>query len=135
MIPPKTKHNEQESSHTSDAFVHAHHPVGGYVLVWAVLMVLLIATVGAAHFHTGEPWSFLIALIIAVVKAILVALFFMHLKDASRVAWVFCGCTFVWLGIMLALTFQDYVTRPQVGNIPDSQNQAIVRVEHSIDRQ
>ena len=66
-----------------------------------------MATVGAAHFHTGEPWSFLIALAIAVIKAVLVVLFFMHLKDASRVAWVFCGCSFVWLGLMVVLTFQD----------------------------
>src|ERR1700759_3726557 len=113
MTPPKKEHHEEESSHTSDAIVHAHHPVREYFLVWAILMVLLVVTVGAAHFHTGEPWSFLIALAIAVVKALLVILFFMHVKDASRVTWFFCGCSFVWLGLMLVLTFQDYVTRPK----------------------
>lgn len=121
MTPSKKPHHEQESSHTTDAFTHAHHPVGEYFLVWLALMILLIATVWAANLHTGEPWSFLIALGIAVIKAVLVVLFFMHLKDASRVAWVFCGCSFIWLGLMLVLTFQDYVTRPQVGNIPGSQ--------------
>jgi K+ transporter len=44
-------------------------------------------------------------------KAVLVILFFMHVKDASRVTWVFCGCSFLWLAIMLALTFGDYLTR------------------------
>ena len=59
----------------------------------------------------AEPWSFLIALFIAVVKAVLVILFFMHVKDASRVTWLFCGCSFLWLIIMLVLTFGDYLTR------------------------
>ncbi len=60
------------------------------------------------------------ALAIAVVKALLVILFFMHLKDASRVAWVFCGCSFVWLGIMVVMTFQDYVTLPYAGTDADA---------------
>jgi cytochrome c oxidase subunit 4 len=104
-------HHEDESSHTTDAFHTGHNPYWEYGKVWIALIVLLLATVGASYLPTGEPWSFLIALAIAVAKAVLVILFFMHVKDASRVTWVFCGSSFIWLGIMLALTFGDYLTR------------------------
>ena len=104
-------HHEAEASHTTDAFHGQHNPYKEYGIIWGILMILLFATVGASYLPTGEPWSFLIALAIAVAKAVLVILFFMHVKDASRVTWVFCGCSFIWLGIMLALTFGDYLTR------------------------
>ena len=111
-------HHEHEASHTTDAFLHAKHPYREYFIVWGVLMFLLIVTYVASLLPTSEPWSFLIALIIAVIKAVLVILFFMHVKDASRVTWVFCGSSFIWLAIMLALTFGDYMTRIRVGGYP-----------------
>src|SRR4051794_16269986 len=100
-----------EPSRTSEAIVHEHNPIRMYLMVFGALLVLLLATVLASLLPTSEPWSFLIALAIAVVKATLVILFFMHVKDASRVTWLFCGCSFLWLVIMLALTFSDYMTR------------------------
>jgi hypothetical protein len=48
---------------------------------------------------------------IAVVKAVLVILYFMHVKDGTRLTWVFSGAAFVWLAIMFGLTLNDYVTR------------------------
>jgi cytochrome c oxidase subunit 4 len=83
-------------------------------MVFIALMVLLVVTVLATLLPTKEPWSFLIALFIAVIKAVLVILFFMHVKDASRVTWIFCSCSFLWLAIMLILTFGDYMTRVKV---------------------
>jgi cytochrome c oxidase subunit 4 len=56
-----------------------------------------------------------VALVIAIIKAVLVILFFMHVKDASRITWIFCISAFLWLVIMLALTFGDYMTRIPVG--------------------
>ena len=111
-------HASQPSSHepsnTSEAIAHDHNPMGTYLKVFAVLIVLLLVTVLATYLPTKEPWSFLLALAIAVVKAVVVILFFMHVKEASRVTWLFCGCSFLWLVIMLALTFSDYVTRVPV---------------------
>ena len=49
------------------------------------------------------------------IKAVLVILFFMHVRDASRVTWIFCAAGFLFLTIMLVLTFGDYLTRVQVG--------------------
>jgi K+ transporter len=42
----------------------------------------------------------------------LVILFFMHVRHSSHVTWVFAGAAFLWLGILLVLTMNDYVTRP-----------------------
>ena len=106
-----THPHQDQPSHTTEAIVHEHHPVRTYLVVFGSLAVLLIITVLATLLPTSEPWSFLIALFIAVIKATLVILFFMHVKDASRVTWLFCGCSFLWLVIMLALTFGDYMTR------------------------
>ena len=122
-VPPPSSF---EPSHTSEAFVHEHNPMRAYLLVFAALGVLLIITVLATLLPTSEPWSFLIALFIAVIKAVLVILFFMHVKDASRVTWLFCGCSFIWLIIMFALTFGDYVTRVKVGGAS-----APAQAEHS----
>ena len=103
-----------EPSRSTEAIVHEHNPYLAYGKVFVALLVLLIVTVLATLLPTSEPWSFLIALFIAVIKAVLVILFFMHVKDASRVTWLFCGCSFLWLAIMLTLTFGDYMTRVKV---------------------
>ena len=109
--PPPSSH---EPSRTSEAILHEQHPYRTYFMVFGALLVLLLVTVLATYLPTKEPWSFLIALFIAVIKAVLVILFFMHVKDASRVTWLFCACSFLWLAIMLVLTFGDYMTRVKV---------------------
>ena len=54
-----------------------------YVATWAALMVLTVVTVGVAYLDLGVA-NDLVALAIAVSKALLVILFFMHVKDSSR---------------------------------------------------
>jgi cytochrome c oxidase subunit 4 len=51
------------------------------------------------------------ALTIAVLKATLVVLFFMHVKYSTRLTWLVIAGSVFWLGILLALTFSDYLTR------------------------
>ncbi len=73
-------------------------------------MVCTYLTWQIASFDLG-PLNTIAALAIAVFKAILVVLFFMHVRYSSRLTWaVVCGGVF-WLGILLALTFGDYLTR------------------------
>ena len=48
---------------------------------------------------------------IAVTKAMLVLLFFMHVRYSSRLIWVVVCSMFFWLFILLALTLSDYRTR------------------------
>jgi cytochrome c oxidase subunit 4 len=81
-----------------------------YYAVFAALMVLLAATVGVAYVHLGRLNVFA-ALSIAIVKATLIILYFMHVRYSSRLVWVFVAAGFFWLAILFALTFSDYLTR------------------------
>jgi cytochrome c oxidase subunit 4 len=90
----------------------SHHiiPVRTYVAVFVALLVLLIATVGAAFLPLGD-FHFPVAMIIAVAKAVLIVLFFMHVLHGHRLTMIIALAGFLWLGIMLALTLSDYLSR------------------------
>ena len=48
---------------------------------------------------------------IAVAKAVLIILFFMHIRYGRKLTWVFAGAGFFWLAILLVLAMTDYATR------------------------
>ena len=73
-------------------------------------MALLGVTVGVAFIDLGR-FNLPAAMVVAVVKAVLIILFFMHVKYAPRLTWVFAAAGFFWLAIMLIFTMTDYVSR------------------------
>jgi cytochrome c oxidase subunit 4 len=81
-----------------------------YLKVWAALMALLAATVGAYYLPMG-PFNVAAALGIAAAKTFLVVAFFMHARQEQRIVWVWAGVGFYWLGILLVLSQSDYLTR------------------------
>ncbi|SRR5438552_15327177 len=81
-----------------------------YVAVFAALLVLTVATVSVSYVDLG-PLSVVVALTIAFTKALLVVLFFMHLRESSGLVWVVAGGGFFWLAILIALTMSDVLTR------------------------
>ena len=81
-----------------------------YLVIFVLLMLLLVATVAIARFDLGSL-NVVAALLIAVAKALLVILFFMHVRHNPRITWAFVLAGFFWLGILLTLTFTDYVSR------------------------
>ena len=82
-----------------------------YYTIFAILMLCTYLTVQIAFLDLG-PLNVIGALAIAVFKATLVVLFFMHVKYSTRLTWaVVLGAVF-WLGILLTLTLTDYATRP-----------------------
>jgi cytochrome c oxidase subunit IV len=81
-----------------------------YYRVFLTLMVLTGLTTGVAFIDLGLL-SPILALTIAVVKASLVVLFFMHLRYSTRLTWVVGGAGIFWLGILLVLSLSDYLTR------------------------
>ncbi len=85
-------------------------PKKTYYLVAAALMVLLAITVGVALIPLG-PFNVLVALAIAVTKALLVVLIFMHVKYNTRLTWVFASGGVLWLLIMVILTLGDFFAR------------------------
>ncbi|MEK6320597.1 MAG: cytochrome C oxidase subunit IV family protein [Acidobacteriota bacterium] len=81
-----------------------------YFIIFGALIVLTVATVIVAIYDLGR-WNAVVALTIAVLKATLVVLYFMHVRYSSRLTWVFVCAGFFWLAIMVALTLSDYMTR------------------------
>jgi cytochrome c oxidase subunit IV len=88
---------------------HAPSPLP-YFLVFGGLLVLTLTTVLVASAPLGA-WHTTVALTIAVVKASLIVLFFMHGLESSRLTWMVIVAALLWLAIMLGGTFSDYLTR------------------------
>jgi len=86
-------------------------PTRVYYLIFGILMTCTALTVGIAFIDLG-PMNVVAALTIAVFKATLVVLFFMHVKYSTRLTWAVVAGSVFWLGILLALTMGDYLTRP-----------------------
>jgi caa(3)-type oxidase subunit IV len=57
------------------------------------------------------PLNIVVVLAIATAKALLIALYFMHLRYGDRLMWVVAAGSAFWLGILLTLTISDYLTR------------------------
>ncbi len=81
-----------------------------YFLVFGALIVLTLVTAGAAYLDFG-PLNVVIALAIAIAKAVLVMVFFMHLKQSSQLVRLFAGSGIFWLLILLTFTLSDYMSR------------------------
>ena len=81
-------------------------PYNVYVSVFVALIVLTVITVAASQVYFGTM-NVIVALVIASIKATLVALFFMHLKYESPVTWLFASFPLILLAIMLAGIFID----------------------------
>lgn len=91
---------------------HAHSsPLTTYFAVWVALLVGTGLTYWASLLDLGR-FNAAVALIIATTKALLVALFFMHLKGAGeRLLKLVVISTVFFLFILLALSMADYSTR------------------------
>ena len=93
-----------------------------YFQIFCALMVLTVITVLAAlvdfsQVRVGSTdlgfFNTIIALTIAVTKATLVVLFFMHVRYSSRLTKIIVVSGFFWLAIMVVFISTDYVTRPK----------------------
>jgi len=82
-----------------------------YATIFGALLVLTLSTAGVAFIDLGGNLNTIVALAIATVKALLVILFFMHVRYSSRLTWVFVGAGFFWILILLTLTMTDPLTR------------------------
>jgi len=85
-----------------------------YALVFAALICLTILTTGVAFIDLG-PFSVVVALVIAVCKMLLVALFFMHVRYSTKLTKLVVSGGLLWLGILVLFTLADVVSRGWVG--------------------
>ena len=91
---------------------HEHHVVGPktYLLILGALMVLTATTTGAAYLDMGV-FNPIIALAIACLKAVLVILFFMHIRYSSKVMMLTVGAGFFTFLVLITMTLSDYISR------------------------
>lgn len=110
-------------AHSQDTESHSHGGPKIYTANLFALLFLTIITVAAASFNFGSA-NVVIALAIATVKALLVALFFMHLIWDKPVNAIIAIAGFLFLGIFLMFDFLDVTSRVnfQPGNMPPMQN-------------
>jgi len=81
-----------------------------YIFVYLALLILLGGTIGVAYVDLGI-WNTVAAITIAVVKALLVVVFFTHVKYSSNLTRVYVLAGFLWLALLIGLTLTDYLTR------------------------
>ncbi len=124
-------HHAASAHNGHHAEMHEHHvmDVAVYWKVFLALMFFLILTVAAAIFDlqviiqkaTGlniRGLNIMIMLTIAVIKATLVVMYFMHVKDGTRLTWIWAAAGFVWLLLMFAMIMSDYIARGEVEQAP-----------------
>jgi cytochrome c oxidase subunit 4 len=85
-------------------------PKSTYFTVFGALMVLTAATVGLAFVDLGEM-NVGVALIVAITKATLVVLFFMHVKYSPALIKLVLVAALFWLMLLMGITLSDYLTR------------------------
>ena len=99
-------------------------PVKNYVAVFLSLLILTALTTKVAYIDMGQTaivkthvidWNTVAALVIAVVKMLLVVLFFMHVKYSPGLTRLVIAAGFFWLAIMIALTLSDELARGWTG--------------------
>ncbi len=102
-----TQHDETPEEHE-----HHHHIVSPvvYVIVGSSLLVLTATTVWASYQEWGV-FNPIAALGIAVIKAMLVVLFFMHVKYSTRLTKLTVGAGVFTFLILVGMTLADYFTR------------------------
>jgi cytochrome c oxidase subunit IV len=85
-------------------------PIKTYTIVLVSLLVLTATTCGVSFINMGKM-NTVVAVAIAFVKASLVALIFMHLRYSRHLMQIVLVAGLFWLGILIALTMSDYLTR------------------------
>lgn len=82
-----------------------------YYTIWIALLCLTVITAAVSFVDLGR-FNTVIALVIATFKALLVVLFFMHVKYTSeKLTKIVIVSAIFWLFLLLALSMADYATR------------------------
>jgi cytochrome c oxidase subunit 4 len=90
-----------------------HHvvPVRVYVSIFLALCVLTVVTVAVTGYDFG-PFNLIVALGVAIAKASLVVLYFMHARYSPKLTGVVIASSVAFFVILVFLTLTDYLSRP-----------------------
>jgi cytochrome c oxidase subunit 4 len=78
--------------------------------IWFVLSILMLTNFGLSHFNVGVAGT-AVSLTIAFTQMVLVILFFMRLRQSSKIVRLAAATGYCWLAIMFVLALADYLTR------------------------
>jgi cytochrome c oxidase subunit IV len=104
-------HQPDHETYTGHAAPPHQAPLAMYFAVFAALMVLTVVTVWVSRIDLGPGMNTAVAMAIAILKATVVILWFMHVIHSPRLTWIVVIASFLWLGVLFVLTFSDYLTR------------------------
>ncbi len=96
------------SDHSHDISKH----VRGYLIIGGTLIIGTVLTVLASYVDLGHHWNIVLALIIATVKASLVALFFMHLISEKAMIYTVLAFTALFFVGLMFLTIGAHADYP-----------------------
>jgi len=82
-----------------------------YITVFVALMALTIVTVAVSTLHLSVVGAVSVALVIAVIKASLVAGYFMHLISEKRVIYATLVLTGMFFLVLMFLPVSHYLDR------------------------
>jgi len=105
-----------DHDHAEEMFTH----IRIYLGVFAALAVLTVVTVGVSYLHLSEGAAVALALVIAITKASLVALYFMHLIDEQKGIYWLLGltvCFFVFVMYIPSAWKLDEVKEPPLWSV------------------
>ena len=114
-VPSHSEHALPPGHHPEDHVPHVT-PLKVYFITWAALMVLTIITVAASYVNFG-PWNVVIAVVIATIKALTVALLFMHLWFDHKFHAMIMGSSIIFLGIFVSFVMFDTEHRGHADSI------------------
>lgn len=97
---------------------HGRH-TGTIIIVTVALLVLLALTVLLSFVDLG-PFSLPVALTIAAAKALLVAVFYMELRDEQPTVRLAAAAGLLWFALLLGGTLADVLTRAPASPFTDT---------------
>lgn len=103
-------HNPDHADHIGHAPAHHRSSLASYFVIFFVLMILTVVTVWVSRIDLGAL-NTPVAMAIAILKATVVILWFMHVIHSPRLTWIVVIASFLWLAVMFVLFFADYATR------------------------
>jgi cytochrome c oxidase subunit IV len=102
-----------EAKHIDEPTKHEEHIVSPrlYLLIGSALLVFTGLTVGASYVDLPGDLNAVVALAIACFKAVLVVLFFMHVKYSSKLTKLTVAAGFLTFCVLIMMTMTDYISR------------------------
>jgi len=102
-------HDHDPNAGHADHEKHIVSPLT-YFIIFIALLIGTAITIGASFLELGA-WNPIIALAIAVTKATLVVLFFMHIKYSSRLMKLTVGAGLFTFLVLVGMSLSDYISR------------------------